>query len=312
MRTSPDGFSTPLERLAMSRNDRLDFVIAGAQKGGTTQISEHLSRVRGIWMRSQEDPAFETPHFETGSVQRLRYEIASRRAPGEVAGIKRASYLGIQPVPARIAQEFPEIKVVLVLRDPVDRAISAYLHKAQYGRVRLLPVSEAMAAILDGDDLGSPRTYEALAWSKYSELVPRWSEMFGESLIIVGNGDLRTDETQVLKLVTRHLEVEYNLIQPAPRETNIGARSTLELRLRRQMHRAITTVDPLTRQLGPRTNNPFRLGYGGVMRTASMAVSRYTAKKSPSLTVNTEVRRRLEAFFEDDYRYVKDHVGVGL
>ena len=45
----------------MSRNDRLDFVIAGAQKGGTTQLAEHLSRVSGIWMRPQEDPAFETP-----------------------------------------------------------------------------------------------------------------------------------------------------------------------------------------------------------------------------------------------------------
>ena len=156
------------------------------------------------------------------------------------------------------SRSFQRSRSSSVLRDPVDRAISAYLHKAQYGRV---------AAVAGFRGHGRhPRwrrsRQPALIRSACVEQVFRAGSPLERNVRrvpdVVGSGDLRTDETQVLKLVTRHLEVEYNLIQPAPRETNVGARSTLELRLRRQMHRAITTVDPLTQQLGPRTRNHFK------------------------------------------------------
>ena len=48
------------------------------------------------------------------------------------------------------------------------------------------------------------------------------------------------------------------------------------------------------------------------MREAAKAAARRTSDKPPSLMVNEDVRRRLEAHFEDDYRYVKDQLGITL
>lgn len=293
-------------------SNALDFVIAGAQKGGTTQLAALLSRVKGVWMRDGEDPAFESPHFERGEVDRLLSEIKVGRGEAKIAGIKRASYLGIEEVPSRIRQTVPDCKVVLILRDPVDRAVSAYFHKAQYGRVRLMPAADAFSAILSGDDLGSPRTREILTWGQYARLVPRWQKLFGEDLIVVGNGDLRGNEPEVLRQVTAHLEIGDELTTASPDETNVGATSMLEMRFMRQMRRAITVVDPVTLQPGPRTNNPVKLAYGGAMREAARVVHRRRPTKPDSMRLSPELRQQLTGYFVDDYKYVEDHFGVGL
>jgi hypothetical protein len=293
-------------------DDSLDFVIVGAQKAGSTQLSEHLARVDGVRLPRGEDPCFESPYYETGSVDRLRHEIASHRREGEVVGLKRPSYLGIAAVPRRIADQFPHTKILIVLRDPVDRAVSAYFHKAQYGHIRLLPASEALSRLLDGDDLGSPRAYETLHWSRYSLLVPRWQKLFGEAVLVVGNGDLRADEPRVIRSVTEHLGVPYHVSTPVPDESNVGAKTMLEMRLRRGMSRSINSIDPMTWQLHPRTSNPLRLAAGGVFRQGVRLMQRATQRRSDALVLDDAVRDRLRDYFSADYTFVADQLDIRM
>lgn len=290
----------------------LDFVIAGAQKGGSTQLAAHLSCVSGVWLPKEEDAAFESPYFETGSVDRLRFEIQAGGRGYLRHGIKRPSYLGIKIVPQRIQDEFPEARIILVLRDPVDRAVSAYLHKARYGRIGLLPVDLAMSRILEGDDLGSPRTYETLAWSQYGALLPRWESIFGDRLMVLGSGDLRESGERAVRSVIEKLGLAYSLDRVPPSESNVGATTMLEMRLHRQMHVAINELNPMTRQLMPRTTNPARLAYGGMARRLARAVHSRVDGRDPRLELSSEVRARLEAFFAPDYGYVAEKYDVKL
>lgn len=289
---------------------RIDFVIAGAQKAGTTQLAEILSRVRDIWIRPREDEAFESPHYERGRVQVLAAEIADKRGSARSAGIKRASYLADKQVPGRIRAHNPDARPIVILRDPVDRAVSAYLHKAQYGRIRLLPVSEAMAALLAGDDLGSPRSAEILGWSRYASLLPPWQEAFGENLLILESHALRLDTGDVRKLVTAHLGVDPVTTSAPPATTNVGATTLTEMAWRRRMHRAITLVDPDSRQVIGRTMNPARLAAGAVFRTAARAVHRRHPLREEAFQLDAGTREQLRETFAADYDYVAEQVGI--
>ena len=282
------------------------------RRPGPPSFSEHLASVDRVRLPRGEDPSFESPYYETGSIDRLRHEIATSRRDGELVGLKRPSYLGIAAVPQRIADQFPRTKILIVLRDPVDRAVSAYFHKAQYGHIRLLPASEAMSRLLDGDDLGNPRAYEALHWSKYSLLVPRWQKLFGDSVLTVGNGDLRADERSVMLSVTEHLGIPYDVSTPVPSESNVGAKTMLEMRLRRAMSRSINSIDPMTWQLRPRTSNPLRLAVGGMFRQGVRLMQRTAREQSDDLVVDDAVRDRLRDYFDDDYAFVADELDIRI
>lgn len=294
----------------MTKN--LDFVIAGAQKGGSTQLAAHLQSVKGVWIPAEECTAFESPYYEAEAVQSLRYKIALNCEDYCAAGIKRPSYLGIEGIPERIKYEFPSVKIVLVLRDPVDRAVSAYLHKAQYGRIQLKPVSEALTALLAGEDLGSQRSYEILHWSRYSLLLPRWRRVFDTRLHILGSGDLRADGAASVGRVTDFLGVDYDLDEPVPKQSNVGAKSMTELRLRRHEKKAIVRVEPSTLRMLPRTNNPLRLACGAGFRLASQVMNRTTEARSAQLQLDPSVRERLVEYFAEDYLYVKENFHVHL
>jgi len=287
-------------------------VIAGAQKGGTTQLASHLACVEGVWIPRGETPAFEDPNFYEGGLKRLQNAIKKQAPHDSLVGIKRASYLAFDEVPCRIKDAYPDVKVILVLRDPVDRAVSAYFHKVKYGRMPILPVSEGLTRILNGDNLGNKRVFEILEYSRYASLVPAWQRKFRDNLIVVGNGDLRNDEIRAAKGVCRALGVDYQVARTVATNTNTGATTWLELRLLRQMHRAINTFEPATGRLGPRTQNPLKLTYGAAMRGAARIAHSSDSAKSSVMQLDTVTHERLTNHFAEDYHFTHENFDIRL
>jgi hypothetical protein len=105
---------------------RLDFVLAGAQKSGTTALHYFLSRHPKITMGDQQEIHF----FDNDVlfVSQPDYEQLHKRypllAPSIIAGDCTPSYLYHEPAAERIWKYNPKIKLLILLRNPIDRAFA--------------------------------------------------------------------------------------------------------------------------------------------------------------------------------------------
>lgn len=106
--------------------ERLDFVLAGAQKSGTTALHYFLSKHPDITMGDQQEMHFfDNEEIFAGPVD---YELLHRHYPpvggSAVAGDCTPVYLFWKPAIERIWQYNPKIKLLISLRNPIDRAFA--------------------------------------------------------------------------------------------------------------------------------------------------------------------------------------------
>ncbi len=108
----------------------VDFVIAGAQKGGTSALAHFLSQHPAVAMASREGHIFDSPDYSpdwTPEQIDARYARRIERGPATaVCGESTPIYLFLADVPAQLRRYNPALKVVVILRDPVERALSHY------------------------------------------------------------------------------------------------------------------------------------------------------------------------------------------
>ncbi|MFW3168699.1 sulfotransferase [Geodermatophilus sp. CPCC 206100] len=122
------------------------FVIAGAPKAGTTALHAALATHPGLYLSPVKEPKYYLtdgrPPSRTGQRgpgdahsarewiwRREEYLALFAAAPeGAVRGESTPFYLYDRAAQARLAADVPDVKVVIVVRDPVDRAWSNWVH----------------------------------------------------------------------------------------------------------------------------------------------------------------------------------------
>src|SRR5438045_6145154 len=116
--------------------ERLDFILAGAQKCGTTALHYSLSRHPDICMGDQQEIHF----FDNDAmfIAEPNYEELHKHYPpiahSTIAGDCTPSYLYHQSAAERICNYNPKIKFLILLRNPVDRAFSHWNMQRHTGR----------------------------------------------------------------------------------------------------------------------------------------------------------------------------------
>jgi Sulfotransferase family len=143
--------------------DRLPhFVIAGAPKAGTTALHAALATHPGLYLSPVKEPKYyltagrpppASGHRGPGDAHSAQEWVWRREdylglfdgAPaGTVRGESTPFYLYDREAQARLAADIPGIKVIVVVRDPVDRAYSNWAHLRADG---LEPVADFLAAV---------------------------------------------------------------------------------------------------------------------------------------------------------------------
>jgi hypothetical protein len=115
------------------------FLIVGAQRSGTTSLHRALAShpdtcppnfhkgVHYFDVAYEKGPRWYQGHFP------LRV-VAERRTTGRPMAFETSGYYLHHPLaPARIAADLPDVRLVAVLRDPVERAYSAHRHEVARG-----------------------------------------------------------------------------------------------------------------------------------------------------------------------------------
>ena len=127
--------SAPSGAVGGNYRPTVDFMIVGTQKGGTTALSRFLARHPRIGMASEEGHLFDSPGYSAAWTPRQIDERYRRRfdpgaggadGGGSVLGESTPIYMYLDEVPAQLARYNPDLKVVVALRDPVERAVSHY------------------------------------------------------------------------------------------------------------------------------------------------------------------------------------------
>src|SRR5918994_33933 len=145
-----------------------NFFIVGAQKAGTTSLYHYLNQHPDVFMSPRKEPFFfdrelnahgEVVKQEFGGpgdqqapkyVNIREYEALFAGAKGEKAiGEASPLYIYAPGTAERIKRYVPEAKLIALLRNPADRAYSAFLHAVRIGRE---PLSDFAQALREEDD----------------------------------------------------------------------------------------------------------------------------------------------------------------
>ena len=119
---------------------KIDFVIAGTQKGGTTALDHYLRSHPGLCMAARKEVHFfdEDRHF-TAEHRPRRAGYADYHAlfpddrEGKVTGEATPIYMYWRDAPPRMREYRSDLRIILVLRNPIERAFSHWNMERQRG-----------------------------------------------------------------------------------------------------------------------------------------------------------------------------------
>ena len=110
-----------------------DFIIAGASKSGTSSIYFYLSRHPQILLSHTKEIDFYWQNFAQGIDWYLAHFPTITDQDDFLTGEATPNYLRFPQVAQRIKDTFPQTKIIILLRNPADRAISWHYHKLNTG-----------------------------------------------------------------------------------------------------------------------------------------------------------------------------------
>ena len=194
-----------LRRLRPTPRAMPNFILIGAQKSGTSSMFSYLRQHPQIIRPIFKEPYFFDRHYQRGlgwygcnfpsraKIDRLNDRSGRPHLTFEAT----ATYVFDENVPARIARDLQTRKFVLLLRNPVERAISAYWHARRMG-IEARTLAEAMDSDMSryreesagryaaGAAAGSaPRRPSYLRRGIYHEAVSRWQSVFSPADLLV-------------------------------------------------------------------------------------------------------------------------------
>ncbi len=192
-----------------------DFVIGGAPRSGTTWLVSALDRHPDLWVAKPLRP--EPKFFLVDDLYAEGLDAYSARwfadAPPEaVVGEKSSNYLESPAAAERMARDLPEVRLVFVLREPAERALSNYRWSVMNGMehedfATALALEEEREANL-APKLRYARPHAYFSRGLYARMLRPWLDHFPASQVLVCRfEDLVADPGGSTAAVHRHLGV---------------------------------------------------------------------------------------------------------
>jgi Sulfotransferase domain len=186
-----------------------NFFVVGAGRAGTTSLWHYLRQHPDVFM-----PAMKETHYFTGwnrgfqpivttesEYLKLFQRAGSARAVGEAS----PSYLRTDPVAGRINAAVPDARIIIVVRNPIDRAWSSYWHARRYGREE----REFGQALEEELGSGSQRVPRFIRGSTYADSVRRYLELFGDDgVLVLVFEEFAAETRESMRDVYRFLDVD--------------------------------------------------------------------------------------------------------
>ncbi len=167
-----------------------DFVVIGVQKSGTTWLTQMLRQHPDVYMPGEEVHYFDKKHnYQKGeSWYRKHFDGAEA---SQTVGEKTPDYIwangdGVEghdlDVHENLHDTLPNARLIVLLRNPVDRAVSAAKHIIRSGRVS---PRHSLDELLVGDKHDLIRGHGVLEYGHYSQHLSAYFDLFPASRLLV-------------------------------------------------------------------------------------------------------------------------------
>ncbi len=290
----------------------LDFAIIGAQKSASTFVQRALIDHPEIGMPRGETHVIEDPWYTPESFEECIANLAATFPGNRLLGIKRPDCLGLATSMERLHRHMPAGRILVILRNPIDRAVSAYYHYMRYDSLPLLDVEDGMRRILDGGIPGYPLAEKVLSYGMYGRCLARCFSLFPASRCLVMKHDeiVRDKEGALLKVYG------FLGIDPGHRTRNLERRSQAVIYSMRRLAFLRLRSPFVFKWFDQRTYWQFRFGplsklaWYGFEAVDRYLLGRVIANRKP--TLSAELRDRLADHYRTDLQEAEDLTGLDL
>ncbi|MCC1496009.1 sulfotransferase [Alcanivorax sp. 1008] len=216
------------------------FIIIGTQKGGTTSLFHYLSQ------HPQLVPSYRKEvHYFDGGLKpkrdnfalgerwyRSNFPLRKHIRQGQQAFEASPLYVFHPLAPERIHALLPDAKLILLLREPTERALSHYFHQARKGRETLsvmdaLQGEEARLAPVLAEHDYKHQSFMHFSYKlrgHYAEQIRRYQGLFPkENLLILGSEKFFSDPHTALRKVFEFVGVDSSFQVPNLNARNVGS-----------------------------------------------------------------------------------------
>ena len=188
-----------------------NLLVIGAGKSGTTSLHYYLDQHPDVFMSFPKEPNFF--QRDTWREKMDWYETLFPK-PAQVRGEASTSYSAYPArldVPERIHETIPDVRLIYVVRDPIDRIEAHYAQHQTNGKDDR-PIDEAVRTILrDGDDPVNPY----VCMSKYATQVEQYLPFFSmDRILVIDNVEMKRDRKAVLREAFGFLGVDADFDTP--------------------------------------------------------------------------------------------------
>ncbi len=214
-----------------------DFLLIGAAKSGTTALFYYLGQHPDLFACPVREPNFfalenhklEFPgpgdeetvgkHSVTNleGYRRLFDGSDAEQKAGEVSPL----YLYAREAPARIKRYIPDVRLIVVLRHPVDRAYASYLHLRRDGREVFESFEEALSSERERIVCGWEHLWHYVEMGRYATQIQRYLDCFNAAQIkVILYEDFQAHPVEVVQQCFEFLNVDTHFIPDFSRRPN--------------------------------------------------------------------------------------------
>lgn len=267
----------------MHQQMQVDFIIIGAQKSGTTSLANQIAQHPKICFCGKKEPNFFSTTEHTKE-KLAHYHSLFNAAPGQMLGEASTTYTFLPHYPQttqRMNTYNPDMKLIYIMRQPVDRIVSNYAHKLMRGRIKLPPEVEVFS------------NSDYITRSRYAVQVEPYFELFPhQNILLLVFEEYIAAPKATLRSIANFLELSPDQFDD------------IDMKI---LNRSIGTdyPKPLTVILTPFLNSlPWRV------RQALGGKFYYRLDSMP--TFSNDLRRLIWRFVESDVRQLEARMGRSL
>jgi hypothetical protein len=271
-----------------------DFLVIGAMKAGTTSLYHYLRVHPQIFMPAVKELDF-FAHEPTPARGIHWYQRHFAQAGVDALAIGEASTMYTKHprfpgTPERIAATIPDVKLIYVVRDPIERIRSHYQHQVALGAERA-PLAEAVF----GDPI-------YLNVSRYAMQIERYLECFDRGqLLVITSESLRDERARIVRSVYEFLGVDPDFTPPnLDREFYRTQDRPIHSRLAWRIRRTLKHRIPALKRAKELVDGP-AWGLRSRRREEVAGLER--------LAIGSDVRDRLVRSLEEDVRRLRSYMG---
>lgn len=275
----------------------IDFIILGAQKAATSALQDSLRAHPSIYMPPGESPFFEDPDFDN----KKWLEFGNGDVNALVKGIKRPDYLCSDLSRQRIREVLPDCKFIVVLREPVSRAISSYCYMVRHAHLPAKPLNEGMLDCIKAFNRGeNSRAASVISYGLYGLHLTKWFDLYGrDKFVIFSQEDVGNRLVEVVDICLEHIGVkaqyEDNYCVKS-KASNVGLYDPMLLKIAR-----IASIIKTKRIPGSERRIPRMMFLRILGRILSKSVELIAQKKSQEREVlNRSLTEVLESIYKED------------